>query len=69
MKINLTKGSQTRSCQPHELEMMTSAGWTPVTALKPKGAGEEIIRLKPPVKSKATETALEAASITKTGDE
>lgn len=70
MKIHLTKHAMTRSCQPHELEQMQSAGWTPVpAAAEPQQAGEEPIRLKPPVKSKATVTALEAANITTKGDE
>jgi hypothetical protein len=47
---------------------MTSAGWTSVSAPKEK-AGEEGIRLKPPVKSKATVTAVEEANITIKGDE
>lgn len=67
MKIHLTKKGQTRYCQPGELELMQSAGWTPVNAGKEQ-AGEEVIRLKPPVKSKATVTAVEEANINK-GDE
>ena len=68
MKIELKKHSMTRWCQPQELEQMTSAGWTSVSAPKEK-AGEEVIRLKPPVKSKATVTAVEEANITIKGDE
>jgi hypothetical protein len=71
VKIHLTKKGMTRSCQPNELEQMQSAGWSEVTT-KPAGpeqAGEEVIRLKPPVKSKATVTALEAANIKQQGDE
>ena len=67
MKIELTKKGMTRYCQPQELELMQSAGWTPVNA-EPEQAGEEVIRLKPPVKSKATVTAVEEANINK-GDE
>jgi len=47
---------------------MRSAGWREVTAGKEQ-AGEEVIRLKPPVKSKATVTAVEEANITNKGDE
>jgi hypothetical protein len=47
---------------------MNSAGWTQVNAGKEQ-AGEEVIRLKPPVKSKATVTAVEAANIKQQGDE
>ena len=68
MKIELTKKGMTRFCQPQELELMQSAGWTQVNADKEQ-AGEEVIRLKPPVKSKATVTAVEAANIKQQGDE
>jgi hypothetical protein len=68
MKIELTKKGMTRFCQPQELELMNSAGWTQVNAGKEQ-AGEEVIRLKPPVKSKATVTAVEAANIKQQGDE
>ena len=68
MKIHLTKRGMTRYCQPQELEMMNSAGWTQVDSA-PEQAGEEVIRLKPPVKSKATVTAVEAANIKQQGDE
>ena len=68
MKIELTKKGMTRYCQPQELEMMNSAGWTEVNAVKEQ-AGEEVIRLKPPVKSKATVTAVEEANINIQGDE
>jgi hypothetical protein len=67
MKIELTKHNMTRWCQDYELEMMKSAGWLPKSAEKEQ-AGEEVIRLKPPVKSKATVTAVEEANINK-GDE
>ena len=68
MKIHLTKKGMTRYCQPNELELMTSAGWTQSLAPKEQ-AGEEVIRLKPPVKSKATVTAVEEANINIQGDE
>lgn len=38
-----------------------AAGWKVVADTKEQ-AGEEIIRLKPPVKTKATETALDIAT-------
>jgi hypothetical protein len=71
MKIELTKKGMTRYCQPQELEQMQSAGWSPVGAriVEPEQAGEEVIRLKPPVKSKATVTAVEEANINIQGDE
>jgi hypothetical protein len=68
MKIELTKKGMTRYCQPQEVELMNSAGWATVNAVKEQ-AGEEVIRLKPPVKSKATATALEEANINIQGDE
>jgi cytochrome P450 len=58
----------TRSCQPNEVELLKSAGWTPVNA-EPEQVREEVIRLRPPVKSKATVTAVEAANIKQQGDE
>ena len=68
MKIHLTKKGMTRSCQPNEVELLKSAGWTPVNA-EPEQVREEVIRLKPPVKSKATVTAVEEANINIQGDE
>jgi hypothetical protein len=67
MKIHLTKHGMDRYCQESDLEQMKSAGWTPANAPKAQ-AGEEVIRLRPTVKSKATVTALEEANI-KQGDE
>jgi hypothetical protein len=71
VKIHLTKKGMTRFCQPNELELMQSAGWQESNAkpVEPEQAGEEVIRLKPPVKSKATVTAVEAANIKQQGDE
>ena len=68
MKIHLTKKGMTRYCQPQELELMQSAGWTQVGSA-PEQVREEVIRLRPPVKSKATVTAVEAANIKQQGDE
>jgi hypothetical protein len=70
MKIKLTKHSMTRWCQESEQELLESAGWVIDTADKKEQAREEVIRLKPPVKTKATVTAEEEASIkTNKGDE
>jgi len=68
MKIELTKKGMTRYCQPEQLEQFNSAGWTQVNA-EPEQVREEVIRLRPPVKSKATVTAVEAANIKQQGDE
>jgi hypothetical protein len=68
MKIELTKKGMTRYCQPNELEQMQSAGWSQINAPKEQ-VREEVIRLKPPVKSKATVTAVEEANINIQGDE
>jgi hypothetical protein len=71
MKIELTKKGMTTYCQPEQLEQFKSAGWSEVNAKSAvkEQAGEEVIRLKPPVKSKATVTAVEAANIKQQGDE
>lgn len=63
MKIHLTKKGMTRFCQPNELEQMKAAGWSEANAVKEQ-AREEVIRLKPAVKYKATVTALEEANDT-----
>jgi len=68
MKIHLTKLGMTRYCQPNQLEQHKAAGWSEVTAAKEQ-AGEEIIRLKPAVKTKATVRALDEANDTTKGDE
>lgn len=67
MKLKMTKHAMTRWCQESELDQFKAAGWQP--ADQPKEAGEEVIRLRPPVKSRATEKkALEEANQSK-GDE
>lgn len=63
MKIHLTKRGQTRYCQPTELELMRSAGWTEVSA-KPaviKELSDDVIVVKQPVKSKSTDKTLDDA--------
>jgi hypothetical protein len=66
MKIAMHKYDMTRFCQEHELEQFISSGWTQcVDANHEHGqvkAIEEIIRLKPTVKAKATVKALEEAN-------
>jgi hypothetical protein len=64
MKIKMTKKGMERWCQSNEQELLESAGWS----LAKEQAREDVIRLKPPVKSKATVTAVEEANI-KQGDE
>lgn len=59
MKIEMTKNGQTRWCQDHEQSLLESAGWTSVVKEQVR---EEIIRLKPPVKTKATVRALDEAN-------
>ena len=61
MRIQLTKKGMTRFCQPNELEQMQAAGWSETLAVQEQ-AREEVIRLKPSVKYKATVTALEEAN-------
>ena len=67
MKIEMTKKGMTRWCQDYEEELLKSAGW--VRADTKEQVREEVIRLKPPVKSKATVTAVEEANINIQGDE
>jgi hypothetical protein len=61
MKIELTKKGMTRWCQPHELEQMTSAGWT-----ESKTAVKELIDapmvLRQPAKSKGADKSLDNAN-------
>lgn len=64
MKIHLTKKGMTRWCQDYELDMMKSAGWMPVQAelfepAQEEKAKEEVIRLKPPAKSKGAAKSLD----------
>ena len=59
------KNGITRIIQPRDLKQYQDAGWT----TSQEQAREEVIRLKPPVKSKATVTAVEEANITNKGDE
>lgn len=67
MKIKMTKHSMTRWCQDYEEELLKSAGW--VRADAKEQAGEEIIRLKPAVKPKATVRVLDEANANLEGDE
>jgi len=66
MKIKMLKHEMERWCTEEDQELLVAAGWTPAA---PEQAREEVIRLKPPVKSKATVTAVEEANITNKGDE
>ena len=63
MKIHLTKRGQTRYCQPTELELMRSAGWTEVSAKSAviKELSDDVIVVKQPVKSKSTDKTLDDA--------
>jgi hypothetical protein len=67
MKITMYKAGMTRPAQLSDVEQFKAAGWTTEPAKQEKPE-EEIIRLKAPVKSKATVTAVEEANINK-GDE
>jgi hypothetical protein len=59
------KNGITRSIQDKDLQTYQDAGWT----TSKEQVREEVIRLKPPVKSKATVTAVEEANINIQGDE
>ena len=65
MKLRMTKHAMERFVLEQDQATMEAAGWTVATK---EQAQEEIIRLKPAVKNKATVTALEEANINK-GDE
>lgn len=67
MKIKMIKHSMTRWCQDYEEELLKSAGW--VRADSKEQAREEIIRLKPAVKPKATVRVLDEANANLEGDE
>ncbi len=62
--IQVYKNGVMRSINPKDQTQYQDAGWS----TSQEQAGEEVIRLKPPVKSKATVTAVEEANINK-GDE
>jgi hypothetical protein len=64
MKI-VFKNGISRSIQDKDLQTYQDAGWS----TSQEQAREEVIRLKPPVKSKATVTAVEEANINIQGDE
>jgi hypothetical protein len=66
MKIKMLKHEMERWCQEEEQSLLESAGWRRADK---EQAREEVIRLKPPVKSKATVTAVEEANIENKGDE
>lgn len=66
MKIHMIKHGQSRFCQESELAQFKIAGWQP--ADHKEQAEDEVIRLKPAVKTKATVRAVEEANELK-GDE
>ena len=64
--IKIYKHDMTHQVNDTELDQFIRSGWS----TEPVKAVDEIIRLKPPVKSKATATALEEANATTNkGDE
>jgi hypothetical protein len=63
--MQVKRHDETMEVSPQQAAKLLRHGWNPVT----ETAGEDIIRLKPPVKNKATaKTALEEATYLK-GDE
>lgn len=68
MKIEMQKHQMTRIVDSGAIERLKAAGWI-VKSQPTEQAGEEIIRLKPPVKAKATVRALEEANANLEGDE
>ena len=61
----MVKHAMERWVQEQDKEILEAAGWA---VAKQEQAKEEVIRLKPAVKNKATVTALDEANINK-GDE
>lgn len=58
--IKIYKHDMTHQVNENELDQFIRSGWS----TEPVKAVDEVIRLKPPVKSKATERALEEANAT-----
>jgi hypothetical protein len=58
--MKVTKEGIERDIKDSRWPEYEAAGWKPANTTEQ--AGEELIRLKPPVKPKATETALEEAT-------
>lgn len=65
--IKVVKGDVFKNIHEHKLQEYLEAGWTKESAPSVK-AVDEVIRLKPPVKTKATVRAVEEANDIK-GDE
>jgi hypothetical protein len=64
--MKITKETLTRDILPSRWPEYEAAGWKSAVV---EQAGEEIIRLKPPVKPKATEIVLDLANNNLEGDE
>lgn len=65
--MKVTKDNIVRDIRDSRWPEYQAAGWQPADATEQ--AGEDIVRLKPPVKPKATVTALEEAKTNLEGDE
>lgn len=63
--MKMTMNGETKEFEAKLVRRMSAIGWVPV---EEKKADDEIIRLKPAVKTKATVTALDEAKKSK-GDE
>lgn len=68
MKIAMYKHQMTRWTSPEGVEQLEQAGWSKKEPTAQVKAVDEVIRLKPPVKTKATVKTLEEANDNK-GDE
>lgn len=66
--IKVIKGDLSRLIEKTKLKEYLAAGWSTESEAKTVKAVDEVIRLKPPVKTKATVRAVEEANDTK-GDE
>jgi hypothetical protein len=60
--IKVKKGSVEKSIHDHKLSKYIEAGWEQDLPVKQVKAVDEVVRLKPPVKTKATVRALDEAN-------
>lgn len=60
--IKVKKGSVEKSIHDHKLAVYIEAGWEEIKSVNQVKAVDEVIRLKPPVKTKATVRALDEAN-------
>ena len=67
--MQVKRQDETMEVSPQQAAKLLRHGWHPVIEQVKEQVREEVIRLKPAVKSKATVTAIEEANINNKGDE